>query len=64
MTEISATAQIGASPQQVWNPLFREASGQLTVGSTVILKMARPASGRVMTVKVKILAVEPGVVLR
>jgi hypothetical protein len=49
MTEISAVAQIGASPQHVWailaglasypqwNPLFREASGQLTAGSTVTL---------------------------
>jgi hypothetical protein len=76
MTEISAAAQIGASPQQVWailadlagypqwNPLFREASGQLTTGSTVTLKTVRPGTGRVMTVKVKVLAAEPDNQLR
>lgn len=76
MTEISAAVQIGASPQQVWailadlasyprwNPLFREASGQLTVGSTVTLKAVRPGTGRAMTVKVKVLAAEPGAHLR
>jgi hypothetical protein len=72
MTEISAAAQINASPQHVWtiladltsypqwNPLFRQASGQLTAGSTVTLKTVRPGTGRVMTVKVKVLAAEPG----
>ena len=72
MTEISATAQIDASPQHVrailadlasypqWNPLFPEASGQLTAGSTVTLKSVRPGTERVMTVKVKVLAAEPG----
>lgn len=76
MTEISATAQVGASPQHVWavladlasypqwNPLFREASGQLTTGSTVTLKTIRPGTERVMTVKVKVLAAEPGAQLR
>ena len=76
MTEISAASQIDASPQQVWailadlvsypqwNPLFREASGQLTAGSTVTLKTVRPGTERVMTVKVKVLAAEPGAQLR
>jgi hypothetical protein len=76
VTEISATAQTGASPQHVWailadlasypqwNPLFREASGQLTAGSTVTLKSVRPGTERVMTVKVKLLAAEPGAQLR
>jgi hypothetical protein len=76
ITEISATTQIAATPQQVWavladlasypqwNPLFRQASGQLTAGSRVTLKAVHPASGRVMTVKVKVLAAEPGTELR
>ena len=76
MTEISATAQIDASPQHVWailadlasypqwNPLFREASGQLTAGTTVTFKSVRPGTERVMTVKVKMLAAEPGAQLR
>ena len=76
MTEISAAVRINASPQHVWtiladlasypqwNPLFREASGQLTAGSTVTLKTVRPGTERVMTVKVKVLAAEPGVQLR
>jgi hypothetical protein len=73
MTEISVTAQINASPQRVWtiladltsypqwNPLFCEASGELTTGSTVILKTVRPGTERVLTVKVTVLAAEPGV---
>jgi|SRR5579875_614973 len=76
MTEISATAQIDASPQHVWavladlasypqwNPLFRQASGQLTTGGTITLKTIRPGTERVMTVKVKVLAAEPGAQLR
>ena len=76
MTEISAATQISASPQHVWailadlasypqwNPLFREASGQLTAGSTVTLKAVRPGTERIMTVKVKVLAAEPGAQLR
>lgn len=75
MTEISAAIQINASPQHVWailadlasypqwNPLFRQASGQLTAGSTVTLKAVRPGTERVMTVKVKVLAAEPAVQL-
>lgn len=71
MTEITAAAQINASPQRVWailadlasypewNPLFRQASGQLAAGSTVTLKTVRPGTERVMTVKVKIVAAEP-----
>jgi uncharacterized protein YndB with AHSA1/START domain len=58
MTEISATTQIAAAPQHVWavladlasypewNPLFREASGQLTAGAKITLKSVHPASGR------------------
>ena len=76
MTGISAATQIAASPQQVWailadlasypqwNPLFREASGQLTTGSKITLKAVHPASGRLMTVKVKVLAADPATELR
>ena len=76
MTEISAAAQIDASPQNVWailadlasypqwNPLFREASGQLAAGSTLTLKTVRPGTERVMSIKVKVLAAEPGAQLR
>ena len=54
MTDISAIAQIAAPPQRVWavltdlasypqwNPLFREASGQPTAGSTITLKRPAP----------------------
>ncbi len=76
MTEISATTDIAASPAQVWavladlasypqwNPLFREASGQLTAGSRVTLKSTHPASGRIMTIKAKVLVAEPVTELR
>ena len=47
-----------------WNPLFREASGQLTAGARVTLKSVHPANGRLMTVKVKVLAAEPATELR
>jgi hypothetical protein len=70
MTEISATTQIAASPEQVWvvltdlasyprwNPLFREASGQLSAGNKITLNSVHPVNGRTMTVKVSVLAAE------
>jgi len=76
MTEISANIQIAAAPEQVWavladlpsypqwNPLFRAASGQVTTGSHITLKTARPGTGRILTVKVTVLAAEPGTELR
>jgi hypothetical protein len=76
MTEISATTQIAASPQAVWavladlasypqwNPLFREASGQLSAGNKITLKSIHPVNGRTMTVKASVLAAEPGTELR
>lgn len=76
MTEISATTQIAALPQQVWailadlasypewNPLFREASGKLTAGGRVALKTVHPGTGRIVTVQVKILTAEPATELR
>jgi hypothetical protein len=76
MTEISATTQIAASPEQVWavladlasypqwNPLFREASGQLSAGNKITLKSVHPVNGRTTTVKVSVLAAEPARELR
>ncbi|HEY3958382.1 MAG TPA: SRPBCC domain-containing protein [Streptosporangiaceae bacterium] len=76
MTEISATTQIAAPPEQVWavltdlasypqwNPLFHEASGHLTPGSRVTIKSVHPVNGRIMTVKVKVVAAEPARELR
>lgn len=76
MTEISAATQIAASPDQVWavladlasypqwNPLFREASGQLSAGNKITLKSIHPVNGRTMTVKASVLAAEPAKELR
>ena len=76
MKTVSATTQIAAPPTDVWailtdldrypewNPLFREASGQIAIGEKITLKSVHPASGRMMTVKPKILVAEPGAELR
>jgi hypothetical protein len=53
---------LGSYPQ--WNPLFREASGEVAVGKTVMLRSVHPAGGRIMTVRATILAAEPGSELR
>ena len=75
MHSISAVTDIAATPQQVWavladldayrdwNPFIRSASGQLAVGSRLTLRMV-PAQGRAMTFRPKVLAAEPGVLLR
>ena len=76
MKTMSATIQIDAPPSAVWtvltdlgrypewNPLFREASGQVTVGSRITLRAVQPANGRLMTVKVRVTAADPGAELR
>ncbi len=76
MKTMSATVQIDAPPMTVWailtdlnsypdwNPLFREASGLITVGSRITLRSVHPANGRLMTVKPKITAADPGAELR
>jgi hypothetical protein len=76
MKIISATIEIGAPPMAVWavitdlgrypewNPLFREASGEIAVGQRITLRSVHPANGRMMTVKPKIVVAEPGVELR
>jgi hypothetical protein len=76
MKTVSATIEIAAPPMAVWavltdlarypewNPLFPEASGEAAVGKRIKLRSVHPANGRMMTVKPRILAAEPGVELR
>jgi hypothetical protein len=76
MKTVSATIHIDAPPEAVWavltdlgrypewNPLFREASGQVAVGNRIRLRSVQSASGRLMTVKPKITVAEPGAELR
>jgi hypothetical protein len=76
MKTMTAAIQIDAPPEAVWavltdlgrypewNPLFREASGQVAVGSRITLRSVHPANGRMMTVKPKITIADPGVELR
>jgi hypothetical protein len=76
MKTMCATIQIDAPPMTVWavltdldsypawNPLFREASGQVAVGSRITLRSVHPANGRLMTVKPKITVADPGAELR
>jgi hypothetical protein len=76
MITVSATIQIDAAPEAVWavltdlgrypewNPLFRQASGQVAVGNRITLRSAHPANGRLMTVKPKITVADPGAELR
>jgi hypothetical protein len=75
MKTVSATIQIDAPPEAVWavltdlgryrewNPLFREASGQVAAGNRITLRTVL-ANGREMTVKPKISIAEPGAELR
>jgi hypothetical protein len=76
MKTVSATIQIDAAPMDVWtvltdlssyrdwNPLFREASGQVAAGNRIRLRSVHPANGRLMTVKPKITVAAPGAELR
>src|SRR5271154_4997624 len=76
MKTMSATIRIDAPPMTVWagltglesypdwNPLFREASGQVAVGNRIRLRSVHPANGRLMTVKPKITVADPGAELR
>jgi hypothetical protein len=75
MRRISAAVDIAATPEQVWavladldtypewNPFIRSASGQLTEGATLTLRIV-PAQGRAMTFRPRVLAAQPGVLLR
>ena len=76
MKTMSATIQIDAPTMTVWavltdlnsypdwNPLFREATGPIAVGKRITLRSVHPANGRLMTVKPKITAADPGAELR
>ncbi len=76
MKTMSATIQIDAPPRAVWaaltdlgrypewNPLFREASGQVAVGNRITLRSVHPANGRLMTVKPTITVAHPETELR
>ena len=76
MTEISATIEIAATPDRVWavladlasysqwHPVFLKATGQLTAGNRITITTSQPASGRTMTVKVKVAIAEPATELR
>ncbi len=76
MKTMSATILIDAPPEAVWavltdlsrypewNPLFREASGQVAAGNRIKLRSVHPANGRLMTVKPKITVADPGAELR
>jgi hypothetical protein len=75
MKTVSSAIDIDAPPSQVWavltdlaaypewNPLFPQASGQIAVGQRLTLA-SRPAAGRTMTIRPKLLAVHPGAELR
>jgi len=75
MRTISAAIDIAASPHQVWavladldaypqwNPFIRSASGPLAEGAALTLRLV-PARGRAMTVRPRVLAAEPGRLLR
>jgi hypothetical protein len=75
-SEISAAIEIAATPERVWavltdlpsypqwNPVFREASGQVAVGNRITLTSTQPETGHTMTVKVKVLTAEPATELR
>ena len=70
--EISSSTTIAASPGDVWavladlanypqwHPAFQSVTGQLAVGSTLTIRTTSPATGNAITLKVKVLTVEPG----
>jgi hypothetical protein len=73
---MSATIEVAAPPAAVWavltdlgrypdwNPVFREATGEIVVGRRIRLRSVHPASGRMMTIKPKIVTADPGAELR
>jgi hypothetical protein len=73
---ITATIEIAATPERVWavladlpsypqwHPVFLGVSGQLTAGGRLTVTTTHPATGRTMTVKVKVLTAEPTAELR
>ncbi len=69
--EISDAIKIDATPESVWavladlgnypqwHPAFQSVTGQLAVGSTLTIRTSSPSTGNPITLKVKVLAVEP-----
>src|ERR1700760_1984163 len=69
--EISSTIHIAASPEEVWailtnlanypewHPAYQAVTGDLRVGSTLTIKTTSPTTGNAITLKVKVLTVEP-----
>ena len=74
--EVLTTIEIDATPENVWavladlasypkwHPVYLGVTGQLAAGSTLTITTTHPASGRVMTAKVKVLTADPGTELR
>jgi hypothetical protein len=74
--EVTTSIEIAATPENVWavladlasypewHPVFRSVTGQLAVGSKLKIVTTVPSTGKPMTVKVKVLTVEPGSELR
>jgi hypothetical protein len=74
--EVSTSIEIAATPENVWavladlasypqwHPVFRSVTGRLAAGSKLTIRTTVPSTGRPMTVKVKVLTVEPGSELR
>ena len=75
MRSISASVDIAATPERVWavladlaaypewNPFIRSASGKLTEGARLTLRLV-PPGGRAMTFGPTVLAARPGELLR
>jgi hypothetical protein len=73
---VTTSIEIAATPENVWavlsdlasyprwHPAFLSVTGQLAVGSTLTITTTHPTSGRKMTGKVKVRAVEPDRELR
>jgi hypothetical protein len=59
---LAVLTDLGRYPE--WNPLFREASGQIAAGNRITVRSVHPANGRLMTVKPKITVADPGAELR
>ena len=74
--EVTTSIEIAATPDHVWavlsdlasytrwHPVFLSVTGQLAAGSTLTITTTHPTSGRTITGKVKVRAVEPGTELR
>jgi hypothetical protein len=61
MTVWAVLTDLGRYPE--WNPLIRAATGEIAVGKRLTMRAVQPG-GRLMTIRPRILAAEPGVELR